>query len=111
MKTPSQKHDYLRILFLVLFLLGLTLFGLVEDSLKILYIASPFILPYIFVVIYEGVVDYYMGEYSDNEAFAQYLLEMDIPESLPNYIYIDWETTARNLMFDYFESNGHYFKS
>lgn len=64
-----------------------------------------------FQSVYEGVVDYYMGEYLDNEVFAQYLLEMDIPESLPNYIYIDWETTARNLMFDYFESNGHYFKS
>ncbi|WP_454047296.1 antirestriction protein ArdA [Chryseobacterium sp. Marseille-Q8038] len=64
-----------------------------------------------FSSIYDGVVSYYMGEFSDNEVFAQYLLEMDIPESLPNYIYIDWEATARNLMFDYFESSGHYFRS
>lgn len=53
MKSPCQKHDYLKILFLVLFLLGLTLCGLIESSLKILYIAIPLILPYIFVVIYE----------------------------------------------------------
>lgn len=64
-----------------------------------------------FQSVYDGVINYYMGEYSDDETFAQYLLEMDIPESLPNYIYIDWEATARNLMYDYFESNGHYFKS
>ncbi|MDR6489340.1 antirestriction protein [Chryseobacterium vietnamense] len=61
--------------------------------------------------IYDGVINYYMGEYSDDETFAQYILEENIPDSLPNYIYIDWEATARNLMYDYFESNGHYFKS
>ncbi|MBB4806990.1 antirestriction protein [Chryseobacterium defluvii] len=61
--------------------------------------------------VYDGVINYYIGEYSDNETFAQYLLEEDVPESLPNYIYIDWESTARNLMYDYFESDGHYFKS
>ena len=40
-----------------------------------------------------------MGEFSDDETFAQYMLEEDIPESLPSCIYIDWEATARNLMY------------
>lgn len=48
-----------------------------------------------------------IGSYISND--AQYILEEDIPESLPNYI--DWEATARNLMFDYFESDGYYFRS
>jgi hypothetical protein len=52
-----------------------------------------------------------MGEFSDDETFAQYMLEEDIPESLPSCIYIDWEATARNLMYYYFESDRHYFKS
>lgn len=64
-----------------------------------------------FQSIYNGVINYYIGEYSDDEIFAQYILEENIPDSLQNYIYIDWEATARNLMYDYFESNGHYFKS
>ncbi|WP_312286398.1 antirestriction protein ArdA [Chryseobacterium gleum] len=64
-----------------------------------------------FQSVYDGVINYYMGQYVDDEIFAQYILEESIPESLPNYIYIDWEATARNLMYDYFDSNGHYFKS
>ncbi|WP_265428530.1 antirestriction protein ArdA [Chryseobacterium sp. YIM B08800] len=64
-----------------------------------------------FQSVYDGIINYYIGEYSDDETFAQYILEESIPDSLPNYIYIDWESTARNLVFDYFESNGHYFKS
>lgn len=61
--------------------------------------------------LYDGVVNYYMGEYSDDETFAQYILEEDIPETLPNYIHIDWESTTRNLMYDYYSSGGYYFKS
>ncbi len=64
-----------------------------------------------FQSIYDGVMNYYMGEYSDDETFAQYMLEESIPEGLPNYIFIDWEATARNLMYDYFESGGYYFRS
>ncbi|PRB03808.1 antirestriction protein [Chryseobacterium sp. MYb7] len=61
--------------------------------------------------LYDGVINCYIGEYSDDETFAQYLLEESIPETLPNYIYIDWESTARNLMFDYYSSDGHYFRA
>ncbi|MCW1960746.1 antirestriction protein ArdA [Chryseobacterium viscerum] len=64
-----------------------------------------------FQSVYDDVINYYMGEYLDDETFAQYILEESIPESLPNYIYIDWEATSRCLMYDYFESDGHYFRS
>lgn len=54
--------------------------------------------------LYDGVINYYIGEYSDDETFAQSLLEEcgDIPENLPSYICIDWEVTARNVMYDYY---------
>ncbi|MDP9960043.1 hypothetical protein [Chryseobacterium lathyri] len=64
-----------------------------------------------FQSVYDGVINYYIGEYSDDEIFAQYLLEENIPESLPNYIYIDWEATARSLMYDYYASDGYYFRA
>lgn len=57
--------------------------------------------------------DSYYGEYSSDEDFVQEILEQDgsIPENLPSYIYIDWEATARHLMYDYRSSNGYYFKN
>ncbi|WP_346983232.1 hypothetical protein [Chryseobacterium sp. POE27] len=41
------------------------------------------------------------------------MLEQDgsIPENLPPYIFIDWQKTAYNFMFDYSSSNGHYFRN
>lgn len=64
-----------------------------------------------FQSVYDGVMNYYIGEYSDDETFVQELCENDTPYNLPSYICIDWDATARNIMFDYFESNGHYFRS
>ena len=64
-----------------------------------------------FQSVYDGVINYYIGEYLDDETFAQYILEESIPESLPNYIYIDWESTARSLMYDYYSNDGHYFRA
>ena len=34
-----------------------------------------------------------------------------IPNNLTNYVYIDWERTARDLMFDFSSSGKHYFRS
>ena len=53
----------------------------------------------------------YQGEYENDEDFVQQLLEDigDIPK-LPHYVYVDWERTARDVMMDYCESNGHYFR-
>lgn len=61
----------------------------------------------------DNLSDSYYGEYSSDEEFAQTTLEQDgsIPENLPSYIYIDWEATARHLMYDYMSSNGYYFRN
>lgn len=59
------------------------------------------------------VEEAYSGEYSSDEDFVQELLEGcgDIPRNLPGYIHIDWERTARDIMYDYSASNNHYFRN
>lgn len=64
-----------------------------------------------FSSVYDGIMNYYIGEYSDDETFAQYILEESISENLPNFIYIDWEATARILMYDYYSNDGYYFRA
>lgn len=55
----------------------------------------------------------YSGCFSNDIDFVQDLLEScgDIPSNLPSYIYIDWERTARDIMMDYSESDGYYFRN
>ncbi|SIQ19746.1 antirestriction protein ArdA [Chryseobacterium sp. RU33C] len=60
---------------------------------------------------YEYANNFYCGEFANDIEFVEYLYENDIPFNLPNFVVIDWEATAKNIMYDYFESNGHYFKS
>ena len=60
---------------------------------------------------YEYANNFYCGSYPDDETFVQELYENDIPFNLPNFFVIDWEATSRNIMYDYFESNGHYFRA
>jgi antirestriction protein len=54
----------------------------------------------------------YQGQYGSDEDFAQELCEDcgDIPKDLPGYIHIDWERTAGDIMVDYEEENGYYFR-
>lgn len=54
----------------------------------------------------------YNGCFKDDEEFVEDLLEQtgDVPK-LPHYVYIDWERTARDVMQDYTEENGHYFRN
>lgn len=61
----------------------------------------------------ERISDSYYGEYDSDEDFAQHILEEDgtIPENLPSCLYIDWEMTAKHLMYDYSASNGYYFRN
>ncbi|MNU12579.1 Antirestriction protein (ArdA) [compost metagenome] len=63
-------------------------------------------------LLYE-VSESYSGEYNSDEDFVQEMLEQDgsIPENLPSYIFIDWERTANNFMYDYSTSNGYYFRN
>lgn len=61
--------------------------------------------------IYNYVNNFYYGWFDSDIDFVKWLYDDDIPFNLPNFVVIDWEATSRNIMYDYFESNGHYFKS
>ncbi|TLX23338.1 antirestriction protein ArdA [Chryseobacterium indologenes] len=63
-----------------------------------------------FQSLYEYVNNFYYGEFGSDEDFVQWLYEDDT-FNIPNWVVIDWEATARSIMYDYFESNGHYFRS
>lgn len=57
--------------------------------------------------------DAYVGQYNSDEDFAEEMAEQmgyETPSGWP-YNCIDWERAARDLMFDYSESNGYYFLS
>ena len=58
------------------------------------------------------IAEAYNGEYASDIDFTMDLLEGigAIPKDFPTYIYIDWEGTARDIMLDYSEHNGHYFR-
>ena len=55
----------------------------------------------------------YQGKWSNDEDFVYQLLEDtgELPKDLPPYIHIDMEATARDVMMDYSEENGHYFRN
>jgi len=56
----------------------------------------------------------YNGQYSDDEDFAQEMAEqigaIDKNATWPQNC-IDWEYAAKELMYDYCEHNGHYFRN
>jgi len=58
--------------------------------------------------------DAYSGKYDSDEAFAEDMAEqcgmLQDKVSWP-YTCIDWEWAARELMYDYIEENGHYFRN
>lgn len=62
----------------------------------------------------ESCEEAYQGSYKDDIDFAETLAEgigaVDESANWPNNC-IDWERAARDLMYDYFESEGHYFRS
>ncbi len=61
----------------------------------------------------EDVQEAYAGQYDNDEAFAMQLAEdtgFEQPGAWP-YNCIDWEQASRDIMYDYFESNGYYFRN
>lgn len=62
----------------------------------------------------EDIEEAYQGQYRDDETFAQEMAEqlgeVSKDNGWPHYC-IDWEYAARELMTDYSESNGHYFRN
>jgi antirestriction protein len=57
----------------------------------------------------EDCAEAYRGQYSSDEEFVQELLEQTA--ELPFYIHIDWEAIARDVMMDYSEYEGYYFRN
>lgn len=62
----------------------------------------------------EGYEESYAGEYDSDEAFAQNVAEeigaVENNGQWPNYC-IDWEYASRELMMDYSEADGYYFRN
>lgn len=62
----------------------------------------------------EQVDEAYAGEYSSDEEFAQEMAEQTgaISKEINwPYTCIDWEYAAKELMYDYFEVDGYYFRN
>ena len=61
----------------------------------------------------DDAMNAYQGQFDSDIDFTMDLLEScgDIPKDLPSYVVIDWEATARTIMYDFSESNGYYFRN
>ena len=59
----------------------------------------------------ENFQESYGGKYSSDEEMVEELLDgtRKVP-NLPPYVHIDWEWTAKEIMMDYSEQDGHYFR-
>jgi len=61
----------------------------------------------------DNIADAYQGEYKDDEDFAREMADslgaVDKNASWPMNC-IDWEQAAKELMYDYSEANGYYFR-
>jgi len=59
----------------------------------------------------DSLMEEYRGHWDTPEDFAQDFAEEtgSIPKDLPAWLHIDWESTARELLYDMAEHDGHYF--
>ena len=63
---------------------------------------------------FDALEESYSGEFSNDEDFAYDMADqcgqLEEKTSWP-YTCIDWKQAARELMFDYYEQDGHYFRA
>ncbi|AGO48557.1 anti-restriction protein [Cellulophaga phage phi18:3] len=62
---------------------------------------------------FDALEESYSGKYNSDAEFAEDMAEqlcIEIPNTWPHNC-IDWESAASDLMYDYLESYGHYFRS
>lgn len=62
----------------------------------------------------DHIAEAYQGQFSSDEDFAQEMAEQlgDVPKDSHWPLYcIDWEWAARELMMDYCEQDGYYFRN
>lgn len=61
---------------------------------------------------FSNVDEAYNGQHDSDEAFVQEMIDqLGELSNIPSYIHIDWESTTRDIMYDYSEDNGHYFRN
>ena len=63
---------------------------------------------------FDALEESYSGEFSSDEDFAEDMAEQcgQIQDNLQwPYTHINWKQAADELMFDYYEQDGHYFKA
>jgi antirestriction protein len=62
---------------------------------------------------FDALEESYSGEFTSDEDFAMDMAEQTGYEESAQWPQncINWERAARDLMYDYYESNGHYFRS
>lgn len=61
----------------------------------------------------DGFEESYIGKMDNDEEFARDIFEQiggKMPSEWPYYC-IDWEAAARDLMYDYAEEDGYYFRN
>ena len=63
--------------------------------------------------IADEIVESYAGKFDSDVEFAEYLVTEvgELPKDIPAYVYIDWERTAGDIMMDYTEQDGFYFRN
>lgn len=60
----------------------------------------------------ENVDEAYCGQFRDDAEFAESTFESIYGlEAMPSWVVVDWEATSVDLMMDYGESEGYYFRS
>jgi len=68
----------------------------------------------------EAAEENFHGEHRSDRDFAYYVADAtdlfgDLPKhgrhTHPCELYFDWDKYARDLMYDFFESSGHYFRN
>ena len=63
---------------------------------------------------FEELTNCYQGEFSNDEDFAEDMAEQcGLLEEKPAWPYtcINWSHAAQELMYDYYEQDGHYFRA
>ena len=60
----------------------------------------------------ENIEEAYCGQHDCDKDFVEQMIDDcgDLPD-LPSFIHIDWTSTARDVMMDYSEHDGHYFRN
>ncbi|NQX81273.1 MAG: antirestriction protein ArdA [Flavobacteriaceae bacterium] len=60
---------------------------------------------------FEELENRFIGEYENDEEFAEEMIGEEQIDKIPSFISIDWERTAEGYMQDYTSDSGYYFSN